>query len=151
MEKRNVTITPAEFLEKLRHCFEAGGRFPLRITGNSMAPFLRPGRDSVVLAPVEGELKKGDIALFLRPGGDPILHRVVKVSPEGYFFLGDGQARAEGPIPRGKVIAVAVGAFVDGHETGPGRAKWEFYRRVWRIMPLRRLAWRIRGAGPAGG
>ncbi len=142
MDVRNVMLTPQELPGALEECFRAGGIFPLRVTGNSMAPFLKPGRDSVLLSPA-GQLRKGDIALFLRPDGSPILHRVVKCAPEGLWFLGDGQSAAEGPVEPRRVIARAEAAIVDGRRVAPGSLRWEFFRRVWCVMALRRLAWRL--------
>ena len=145
MENRHQTITTAQMLEKLELCTAAGGAFHLRVTGTSMAPFLKPGRDSVALGKVSSPLKKGDVAMFLRPGGEPILHRVCEVRDDGYMFLGDNQWEPEGPVPHARVVALMVGATIDGKAVKPGSLRWEFFRRLWSVRPLRKLAWRLLG------
>ena len=68
----------------------------LAVWGSSMAPFLIHGRDAVLLAPVNRPLKPGDVALFERPNGQYVLHRVCRTAPEGLYFMGDGQQQQEG-------------------------------------------------------
>ncbi len=56
--------------------------------GTSMRPLLRTGRDVVLVRAKEERLKENDVALYRR-GDRLVLHRVVKVTEEGYKTLGD--------------------------------------------------------------
>lgn len=140
VETKTRVIDADGLLRRLDACFAGGGVFPLTVTGTSMCPFLRPGRDQVTLAAPDRPLRRGDVALFLRPDGSPVLHRVVAADGRGLFFLGDGQLAPEGPVPRERVLAVAVAAQVNGRLQRPGCLRWEFFRRVW-IHPWVRRAW----------
>lgn len=51
-------------------------------SGVSMYPMLRDRRDTIIIRPVSGRLKKYEVPLYRR-GEDYVLHRIVKVTPEG--------------------------------------------------------------------
>lgn len=53
-----------------------------------MRPLLRTGRDVVLVRVKKERLKENDVALYRR-GDRLVLHRVVKVTEEGYETLGD--------------------------------------------------------------
>lgn len=67
-----ILLTPGEAVGRLLPLLDAGASVPLRVTGNSMVPFLRDRRDLVSLrAPRFLPYQPGDILLF-RPGGRPV-------------------------------------------------------------------------------
>ena len=57
-------------------------------SGISMYPMLRHRRDTIVIKPLEGRLKKFDVPLY-KSDGRYVLHRVIKVLPEAYIIRGD--------------------------------------------------------------
>jgi len=58
---------------------DSGQTARITVTGNSMYPFLRAGRDSVELSKASfQEINRGDIVLIKRTNGIYILHRVIK-------------------------------------------------------------------------
>ena len=81
------------FAETLAAALARGEAVVLRVQGVSMLPWLREGTP-VRIRPLAGQrLRRGDIALFWRAPGQPILHRVVRThSAEGiYECLGDAE------------------------------------------------------------
>jgi hypothetical protein len=88
----------AELHPLICEILQGGGEVLLTITGNSMYPLLRHGRDKVCLAslPPEG-LRKYDLPLFRRANGKYILHRVVASDAGGYTMMGDNQCIREYP------------------------------------------------------
>lgn len=131
---------------------ETAGRANLTVTGYSMLPMLVQYRDSVILAPVSGRLKAGDVALFQRDDGSYVLHRVIAVTPDGYQFCGDNQAWLEFVTPS-QLVAVVIGYVRKGKErTGNGLSerlyRWSqvhlFGLRKYYIALRRRLG-RLRG------
>lgn len=117
---------------------EGAERVPVPVTGTSMTPFLYPG-DTVYLSLPEGELKKGDIVLYVRPGGRYILHRIVKVKKDGSFLmLGDSQLAKE-PVAAEQIRAKVVRASRRGTMIGPGDRDWELFAVGWvKLAPIRR-------------
>ena len=65
-----------------------------KVRGLSMFPTIRPG-ESVFVAPLEREPKRGDILFFKDNQGRSIMHRVVKEqNQEGqWVVMGDGYGR----------------------------------------------------------
>lgn len=67
--------------------------------GYSMYPLLIPGRDQVILEKtVPGKLRRGDVILYRRQDKTLVLHRLCKITPKGYYTVGDNQTEVEGPL-----------------------------------------------------
>ena len=143
--KVNVrTMDEQAFLPVCKEVLAVGGSLPLRVTGVSMRPFLKEGRDTVLLMPVEGVLRRGDVVLFTRPGGKLVLHRIVRVQNGTVTVTGDNQVELE-TVPQEAVLAV-VQRVLRGEKTlGPGNFEWIFFRTVWRrLRPVRPVFWWLR-------
>lgn len=80
--------------------------------GCSMCPFFLGGRDDLYIKRPIYPLKPGEIALFQRPDGQYVIHRIHHVEQRQgirqYYMLGDNQTWLEGPIPENELQAVAV-------------------------------------------
>lgn len=72
-----------------RSQLETAGLIAFVPKGNSMWPTLKNAGQSVVLLPKKGRLKPMDIAMYERPDGTIVLHRVVALKEDGYVFCGD--------------------------------------------------------------
>ncbi|MBR5020759.1 MAG: S24/S26 family peptidase, partial [Oscillospiraceae bacterium] len=112
-------------------------------------PFLISGRDTVHLSRLERPARRGDILLYRRDNGDYVLHRVRRVEKDGTLtIIGDAQTELEHGIREDQIIAVVTSVIRKGKRMGPGDFWWEFFEKVWiRMIPLRRLVWRLYGAG----
>ena len=121
--------------------------------GTSMMPMLRQGIDMVVLAPLPGKLKKYDLPLYQRPGGQYVLHRIVKVTPEGYTCSGDNQFAYEPGVRHDQMIGVVTGFYRGEEYISVTRLSHRFYRCFWHRSRRMRLYWRalkgkLRGVEP---
>ncbi|MBE6655587.1 MAG: hypothetical protein E7609_01795 [Ruminococcaceae bacterium] len=115
MEERSISLSA--LLPVIRDVLAAGGEFSIKPRGKSMLPYLREGRDSVVLSPLTQNPKKGDILLYLRANGAPILHRVVRVERNGTLSMrGDNQYFIERGIRSEQVVAIVKRFSTRGHE-----------------------------------
>ena len=101
--------------------------------GDSMLPFIRGGRDRVVLRRRESAAP-GDIVLA-RIGGRYVLHRVLACAGGRLTLMGDGNLRGTECCDASDVLGTAVEIIrADGSRRVPGKA------RLWRILrPLRRI------------
>ena len=120
------TLPAAVLMPEYEALLRDGAELPLVISGESMLPFLRPGRDTVYLKQPDAPLQRGEIAFYRRLDGSYILHRVCRAEPGAYWFLGDAQTRVEGPLPAQCVFA---------HVTA--------VRRGERLILPRHLLWRV--------
>lgn len=86
-------LPAAEFFSIVRKKLLAGRNVCFRVTGNSMFPLFRAGRDSVCIRPCSSvtieKPKRGDIILFCI-SGKYILHRVMRIEGNRVVTAGDG-------------------------------------------------------------
>ncbi len=132
-------VDTQQYISMLRELLEAGQTVSLPVAGNSMLPFLADKRDSVTLRRADSPLKVGDIALYQRENEDFILHRVCRVTHEGFFAVGDAQQLIEGPLGPGCVLGRVTAVRRKEKILGPGSFWWEFFEHIWiRMIPVRR-------------
>ncbi len=104
-------------------------------TGRSMRPLIVGGRDSVLIKPATGPLKKGDIVLFKRTDGANVLHRLWRIGKAGTLTTyGDGCAAPDRPIRRDQVRGVAVQLTRKGRTYRLDGAASRFQGRVWWVV-----------------
>lgn len=106
---------------------------PVTVAGTSMTPFFDPG-DTVFLDLPAKPIAAGDVILFKRFGQQYVLHRVVRVFPDGTLeLLGDAQVRSERVHP-GQTCAV-VTALRRGEKLHDETSlRWRFFRGPWRHL-----------------
>ena len=80
--------------------------------GDSMNPMLVEGRDRVVVVPPVFPLKKYDIPVY-RKLGHYTMHRIVKVTKNGYIICGDNRGVLEKNVKESDIIGV-LGGFYQG-------------------------------------
>lgn len=98
--------------------------------GVSMLPMLRQGKDTVILSPVTGKLKKHDIPLYRRDDGAYILHRIIAAG-DTYTCIGDHQYVYETGVRDDQIIGV-VTAFTRGKREYSVTNLWyRLYVRLW--------------------
>ena len=103
------------------------------ITGTSMLPLLKEGRDRVELKPYCHErLKKGDVVLYKKNDGTLVLHRIIKTE-NGEFFtvLGDHQFKNAERVNKNQIIAVACGFFIKGRYVNEKTRWYRLYKKIW--------------------
>ena len=129
---------------KFEEVIERDGRLVYTNVGDSMLPFIRQDRDLVVIEKPRGRLKKHDVAFYKRDGGEYVLHRVIKVTEDGYVIRGDNTIGSDTGVTDADVIGV-LSAFVrDGKTIPVTDRKYRLYARVWtEINSLRIGAGRI--------
>lgn len=131
------TLAPEAAMERIVGLLNCGGQAPLVVTGNSMYPFLKHGRDTVYLQTVQRPLKKGNIVLYRRKNGQYVLHRIL-LADNTLTLLGDNQRVPEPGIEPEQVLAVVSAVRRQGKLLQPGNPVWNFYEKAWlRMIPLR--------------
>ena len=124
----------------LRDLVNEGKECRLLISGSSMAPFLVHERDSILFSKPDRELRRGDMVFYQRDNGQYVMHRILKVKPEGLDIIGDAQTEVEGPVKPEQVFALVTKVNRKGKWVGPGNFWWWFFSTVWlRLFPVRRL------------
>ena len=140
MEHKVRTIDPEELMPQLPQLLQQAQAVPLIISGNSMAPFLAHGRDTVYLSKLTGPLKRGDMILYRRKTGQYILHRIYRVREGKYDLIGDGQLVIELGIGQEQILATVCAVRRKGKLLRKGNLCWEFYEHIWLAL----VPWRSR-------
>lgn len=142
MEAASRSVDPQVLLEEYCRVLNEEASveaLPLTISGNSMAPFLVHGRDTVYLSRITRPLERGDVVLYRRDNGSYILHRIHRVHGSLFTMAGDAHWGLETGIRREQILAVMTSARRKGKLQRPGCFWWEFFRKPWlTLLPLRR-------------
>lgn len=135
MQEDTRTVDRLDFL-RIMTVAEDGSVIPLLVTGTSMLPFLLDRRSVVYLEKDRSyQPKRGDIVLFLRPDGAWVLHRVVRLLPNGKLLInGDGQAWTETIMPQ-QIMARVVRICRRKRIFSTENVIYRVLSRMW--MPLR--------------
>ena len=77
-EKKPVRLVDTqEYMEMIRTLLEDGQEVSMIVTGNSMRPFLKHGRDKICMKKTDRKLRKGDIVFYRRENGQYVMHRIL--------------------------------------------------------------------------
>ena len=143
MEK--LICTSDEFIEIIENSVKKGGSMPLVVTGNSMNPFMKDGRDTVWLEVCrESDYKRGKILLFRREDGKIVLHRVRRVMPDGILVMnGDAQYWCE-EIKKEQALAAVTFIEVNGKKTSCNSLAYKMKIELWQLLkPVRPLIFKV--------
>lgn len=119
----------------------SGQTVRITVTGNSMSPFLKEGRDSVALSRTSfSDLKRGDIVLIKRRNGIYVLHRVYQKKKDSFYIVGDAQQWIEGPLSPAQLIGKVVLVKRKSKEIPCTKTLWVFLSLLWlRVRVFRYL------------
>lgn len=141
-ESSNIDVCDRDRELKLAAIREHGA-YVSAPTGTSMRPMLHAGRDTVVIVAPKGRLRKYDVALFCHTGRH-ILHRVVRVTENGYVFRGDNCTSTE--VANDSDVIGVMSEFYRGEKKIPASAlRYRLYSRyIVASFPIRHLWRRIK-------
>ena len=123
-------------MTSLEEILQKDGKLIYRTKGVSMEPMLRQNRDLVEIRVPALRLKKYDVALYKR-GSSYVLHRVMKVLPDGYLIRGDNTYHPE-KVPEEAVLGVLARFVRKGKTWEVTNPCYQLYVRMWQLLyPLR--------------
>lgn len=135
-------------MPEVERLLRSGTKVTLRTKGDSMFPFIRGGRDSVVLE-YDGRPLPGDIVLARTDEGSYVLHRLLSIDADGAVLMGDGNVVCRETCRPdaicGKVVRIIrAGREVDPYSL-PERAKAALWMRTvalrrWMLAAAKRLS-----------
>lgn len=124
---------------RIEDVLAAEGVYVSTTTGVSMYPMIRNRRDTIVITPCEGRLKKHDIPLYKR-GNEYVLHRIIKVLPDSYVIRGDNCRCSEHGITDADILGVLTEFYRGGKKIDLDGAAYKTYVYLCRASyPLRRI------------
>lgn len=135
-----ITIKTQDMFPIIDEILEEKGSAWITVTGTSMYPFLRAGKDQVKLVRCSFDtVKAGDIVLIKREiSGQYVLHRVLKKESSSLYIIGDAQQWIEGPIKPDQLIASVAAIRRNKHVIKCSCLLLKFLVKLWRIaIPVR--------------
>lgn len=99
--------------------------------GTSMLPLIRPNRDVTVLKKKTLPPKKYDVVLYKRNSGSYILHRILKITPDGYIICGDNQFIKEYGVKEEQILGIMDGFYRDNKYIDTSSFLYQLYVYLW--------------------
>ncbi len=119
-------------LEDAAKLMEEGREVNFTPLGSSMLPFIRGGRDSVILRKMPSA-EVGDIVLVRLEGPRYVLHRVILKDGDSLTLMGDGNIAGTEKCTQADVLGTVTAILKGKRRITPGKGGW------WRALkPLRR-------------
>lgn len=106
------------------------GRVVYTTRGVSMRPLLRQGKDVVVIEAPKEHWKKYDTVLFLRRNGQYVLHRILKVSGDRYWIVGDNCVSGE-MVEEEQMIGILTQIKRGGRTIKVTDWQYRLYTHIW--------------------
>lgn len=138
-------VDARELYGQLSELIREGKSVSVKITGNSMAPFMYHMRDTIFIKAFEDEPKVGQICLYQRDNGQYVVHRVIKCEKDKtYTIIGDGQTEKEKGIRRDQMIGYVYQIKRKNKMERSGTFWWFFFEKIWlHMIPLRRIIMKL--------
>ena len=108
------------------------GYYASTTAGTSMYPLLRHRKDNIVVRPCNGRLKKYDVPLY-KVGEKYVLHRIIKVLPNGYVICGDNCINKEYGITDENILGVLSEIYRAGKKINMDGVRYKTYVRLCRF------------------
>lgn len=132
-------------MQDIEKLLSEGNSIQFKPQGWSMYPTLTPGRDEVIVSPIDAEkrLKRGDVVLYRRwkENGEKdilVLHRIWKVSKQGIYLVGDNQKEIEGPLVMEQMLGIAEVLIIKGKKISVNNRWYRFRSKIWLCLrPIR--------------
>lgn len=113
--------------------------------GDSMMPLLRQDRDLMVICRITAPLKRNDAVLFKRPNGAYVMHRIIRVYPDGTYRIGGDNRWYSEIVPGEWIFGILTEIIRDGRHISV--AEDPEYRKYLKRLPFRRTMMKIRRYG----
>ena len=114
-EKKPVRLVDTqEYMEMIRALLEDGQEVSMIVTGNSMRPFLKHGRDKICMKKTDRKLRKGDIVFYRRENGQYVYVAWRRSdctgigNPSGADFCQNHQSTGAGKMDRTGKFSVEI-------------------------------------------
>lgn len=138
---------PKAILTTFEELLDRDGYFVYTNVGSSMLPLLRQRQDIIeIRAKGPERCKKYAVVLYKR-GGKYILHRILKVLPNGYWIAGDNNTFIERDVTDDMILGVMTRVLRNGISIMPDNFRYRCYVHLWcdcyplRFFILRAVRW----------
>ena len=113
--------------------------------GYSMYPLFIPGRDEALIQQTDGtDCHRNDEVLYRRDQGILVLHRICRITSDGFYMVGDNQYEVEGPLRQDQIIGKLIAVNRNSREFTVGNPFYKFVSSLWLFMlPVRPFCFKL--------
>lgn len=135
---KSMTIPNETFVLEIGKLIAEGSEVVFKPKGVSMLPFIRGGRDSIILRKPD-VLKVGDIVLARTDDSRYVVHRITGSEGGRLTLMGDGNIAVKEHCTEKDVLGVAVKIIRNGKETDCQSPAHMRKAMIWaKLLPVRR-------------
>jgi len=129
---KELVIPNSILMEEVATLLDEGRDVTLAPKGSSMLPFIREGRDSVILRRLP-DVEEGDIVLA-RLEDRYVMHRVITLNRNRLTLMGDGNLARTEICGKADVLGTVIGIVRDNKTRKPSKGM------LWKhLLPFRRI------------
>ena len=125
--ENELSLSPENMADLISAALATGNGFKFKVTGFSMAPFIK-NKDVVVLVPIDsGIVEVGDVLACMDRSTDRlVLHRVVAREDTSYILKGDNTLTPDSPMNEESILGRVAGIERNGRSMtlSLGVEKW---------------------------
>ena len=135
----NHTADTSQYKYDIEQLLATGHPIRIKPQGYSMYPLFIPGRDEAVIEPVTPDkLHRNDVALYRRDRGILVLHRICRITKEGFYLVGDNQSEIEGPLRPDQFRGRLTEVIRNGRQFSVQNPLYRFLTSIWLFLcPVR--------------
>lgn len=139
----NTTSDPVKI--DLEQLLREGNIIRIKPQGYSMYPLFIPGRDEALIQQTDGtDCHRNDVVLYRRDQGILVLHRICRITSDGFYMVGDNQCEVEGPLRQDQIIGKLIAVNRNSREFTVGNPFYKFVSSLWLFMlPVRPFCFKL--------
>lgn len=85
-----------------------------------------------------------DVVLYRRDQGILVLHRICRITSDGFYMVGDNQYEVEGPLRQDQIIGKLIAVNRNSREFTVGNPFYKFVSSLWLFMlPVRPFCFKL--------
>ena len=113
--------------------------------GYSMYPLFIPERDEALIQQTDyTDCHRNDVVLYRRDQGILVLHRICRITSDGFYMVGDNQYEVEGPLRQDQIIGKLIAVNRNSREFTVGNPFYKFVSSLWLFMlPVRPFCFKL--------
>ena len=137
--------TPNSDKIDLEQLLRDGNIIRIRPQGYSMYPLFIPGRDEALIQQADStDCRRNVVVLYRRDQGILVLHRICRVTSDGFYMVGDNQFEVEGPLRPDQLRGRLIAFIHNGKEISVKNPVYRFLSSLWLgMLPLRPFCFRL--------
>ena len=137
--------TPNSDKIDLEQLLRDGNIIRIKPQGYSMYPLFIPGRDEALIQQTDStDCRRNDVVLYRRDHGILVLHRICRVTSDGFYMVGDNQFEVEGPLRPDQIRGRLIAFIHNGKEISVKNPVYRFLSSLWLgMLPLRPFCFRL--------